>query len=345
MLAQDEAFRTVIGRSEAIAEAIAVAYRVARSPIRMVLLDGETGTGKELFARGIHAASDRSSDPFTAINCAAIPASLLESELFGHERGAFTGANNRKLGLLELAGTGTALLDEISELSLPLQAKLLRVLENRTARRVGGTEEVQIRCRIVAATNGPLENAVARGTFREDLFYRLNAFRITLPPLRQRGRDVELLARNFLREMSTEQGLPLKGLAEETVALLHAHEWRGNVRELKNVIERAAVMCTGPDILPEHIVLHRRTRISGPHNADSAGEIVIPRAGLTLEEIEREAIRIIMLTVAGNQSQAARVLGISRATLIRKLQSYGLTKGAAATGATNVVAQGVAQPF
>ena len=337
MPAQDQAFRMVVGRSEPIEDAIAVAYRVARSPIRMVLLDGETGTGKELFARGIHAASARASEPFTAINCAAIPASLIESELFGHERGAFTGANNRKLGLLELAGNGTALLDEVAELSLPLQAKLLRVLENRTARRVGGTEEIEIKCRVIAATNESLEKAVAAGTFREDLFYRLNAFRITLPPLRSRGADIELLTRNFLREAAVDQGTGTKTVAPETIAMLRAHEWRGNVRELKNVVERAAVMCNGPEILPEHVVLHRRTAITGPAHVDTAGEIVIPRSGMKLEDIEREAIRITMVTVEGNQSKAARVLGISRATLLRKLQAYGLT-----TTVTKVVTYGAA---
>ena len=328
MPAQDQAFQVIIGRSEAIQEAIALAYRVARSPIRMVLLAGETGTGKELFARGIHAASDRGAEPFAALNCAAIPESLLESELFGHERGAFTGAANRKLGLLELAKDGTVLLDEVAELSLALQAKLLRVLEDRKARRVGGTEEVEINCRIIAATNESLEQLVARGTFREDLFYRLDAFRITLPPLRTRGTDIEVLARHFIRTVAHELGHAPKNLPLESLAVLQRHEWRGNVRELKNVIERAFVLSEGADILPHHIVLHRRSPVTATSVPDPAlaGQISIPKKGLTLEEIEREAILITLRAVGGNQSKAARVLGISRATLMRKLQKFELER-------------------
>ena len=325
MPAQDQAFQVIIGRSEAIQEAIALAYRVARSPIRMVLLAGETGTGKELFARGIHAASDRAAEPFAALNCAAIPESLLESELFGHERGAFTGATARKPGLLELARSGTVLLDEIAELSLSLQAKLLRVLEDRTARRVGGVDEIAINCRIIAATNESLEERVSRGTFREDLFYRLDAFRITLPPLRSRATDIEVLARHFIRSTAHELHQPPKGLPLESLAVLQRHEWRGNVRELKNVIERAFVLCEGPDILPHHLILHRRSPAAGA-DPTLAGQIAIPREGLTLDEIEREAILITLRAVAGNQSKAARVLGISRATLLRKLQKYELER-------------------
>jgi transcriptional regulator with PAS, ATPase and Fis domain len=321
--AQDQAFQVIIGRSEAIQEAIALAYRVARSPIRMVLLAGETGTGKELFARGIHAASARASEPFAALNCAAIPESLLESELFGHERGAFTGADNRKIGLLELARGGTVLLDEVAELSLALQAKLLRVLEDRTARRVGGLEEVEIKCRIIAATNESLEQAVARGRFREDLFYRLDAFRITLPPLRNRASDIEVLARHFLRTIAAELHQTPKVLASETLGLVMKHEWRGNVRELKNVMERAYVVCDGPEILPHHLTLQRRnSSTTQAPNPELAGQISIPKRGLTMEDIEREAILITMRIVDGNQSKASRILGISRATLLRKLAKY-----------------------
>ena len=326
MPAQDLAFRAVIGRSEAVQEAIAIAYRVARSPIRMVLLDGETGTGKELFARGIHEASANAAEPFAAINCAAIPASLLESELFGHEKGAFTGATTRKAGLLELARAGTVLLDEVAELSLPLQAKLLRVLEDRTARRVGGVEEIEIRCRIIAATNEALEQSVARGVFREDLFYRLNTFRITLPPLRERANDLDLLARHFLREIAAAQQTPLKTLSTAALSVLRAHEWRGNIRELKNAIDRAVVVCDGPEILPEHISLQRRTLITGGEpQTDAMGEIRLPRGGLTIDQIEREAIRITLHAAGGNQSRTARMLGISRATLLRKLAKYRMT--------------------
>jgi two-component system, NtrC family, response regulator AtoC len=325
---QDQAFQAVIGRSEPVQEAIALAYRVARSPLRMVLLAGETGTGKELFARGIHAASARADEPFAALNCAAIPENLLESELFGHERGAFTGANTRKLGLLEMARGGTVLLDEIAELSMPLQAKLLRVLEDRTARRVGGVEEIKINCRVIAATNESLEDAVAAGRFRQDLFYRLDAFRITLPPLRQRGSDIELLARHFVRTIAGELHQTPKSLPAETLSVLQRHEWLGNVREMKNVIERAFLLVgEGDEILPHHITLHRGSQVSGASiHGDVAGMITIPNNGMTLDEIEREAILITLRAVDGNQSKAARVLGVSRATLLRKLQKYELAR-------------------
>jgi len=322
---QAHAFRALIGRSEPIQEAVAMAFRVARSPIRIVLLDGETGTGKELFARGIHAASARAAEPFITINCAAIPAALLESELFGHERGAFTDATSRKAGLLELAKGGTVLLDEVAELSLALQAKLLRVLEDRVARRVGGLEEIAINARVVAATNVPLESAVLRGAFREDLYYRLNAFRITLPPLRERDGDLELLARHFLHEIAIDQpGAPVT-ISREAIDLLQKHEWRGNVRELKHVIERAVVTCEGPEILPRHVTLNRRSSVVATSKQhDAAGQITIPRAGMSMDEIECEAIRITMAAANGNQSKAARMLNISRATLLRKLDKYRL---------------------
>jgi two-component system, NtrC family, response regulator AtoC len=326
--AQDQAFQSVIGRSEPIQEAIALAYRVARSPLRMVLLAGETGTGKELFARGIHTASARADEPFAALNCAAIPENLLESELFGHERGAFTGASTRKLGLLEMARGGTVLLDEIAELSMPLQAKLLRVLEERTARRVGGVEEIKINCRVIAATNESLEDAVAGGRFRQDLFYRLDAFRITLPPLRQRGTDIELLARHFVRAIAGELHQTVKTLPPETLAVLQRHQWLGNVREMKNVIERAFLLVgDGEEIRPHHITLHRGAQVAGATiHGDVAGTITIPGKGMTLDDIEREAILITLRAVDGNQSKAARVLGVSRATLLRKLQKYELAR-------------------
>jgi two-component system response regulator AtoC len=326
--AQDQAFQAVIGRSEPVQEAIALAYRVARSPLRMVLLAGETGTGKELFARGIHTASARVNEPFAALNCAAIPENLLESELFGHERGAFTGASTRKLGLLEMARGGTVLLDEIAELTMPLQAKLLRVLEDRTARRVGGVEEIKINCRVIAATNESLEDSVARGTFRQDLFYRLDAFRITLPPLRARGSDVDLLARHFVRTIADELHQDPKALPPETLAVLQRHEWLGNVREMKNVIERAFLLVgEGPEILPQHITLHRGGVVAGiTASTTLAGNIAIPREGMTLDEIELEAILITLRSVDGNQSKAARILGVSRATLMRKLQKYELER-------------------
>src|SRR5687768_13403569 len=282
----DFGFQNIVGRSPAITEALKLAHRVADSPRTTVLLLGETGVGKELFARGIHYAGANSEQPFVAVNCAAIPETLLESELFGHERGAFTDARKRKAGLFELAGTGTLFLDEIHQMPLALQPKLLRVIESRRVRLLGGSDEVEIKCRVMAAANPLLEQAVASGAFREDLFYRLNVFAINLPPLRERPDDITLIARQCLAESVSEHGM-VKVLSGEALEALHSHRWPGNVRELRNVIERAAIL-SGEEraIRPEHLLIQRR--LSGA-SSDSAGEIRIPRTGKTLATIEREA--------------------------------------------------------
>ncbi|MGH7678555.1 MAG: sigma 54-interacting transcriptional regulator, partial [Gemmatimonadaceae bacterium] len=252
-----------------------------------------------------------------AVNCAAIPETLLESELFGHERGAFTDARKRKAGLFELAGTGTLFLDEIHQMPLALQPKLLRVIESRRVRLLGGSEEVEIRCRLIAAANPLLDQAVASGAFREDLFYRLNVFAIHLPPLRERPEDVTLIARQCLAESVNEHGR-VKVLAPEALEALHTHRWPGNVRELRNVIERAAIL-SGDErmIRPEHLLIQRRTSGATP---DSFGEIRMPRTGKTLAAVEREAIEITLRLTHGNRSAAARMLGISRPRLARKLR-------------------------
>src|SRR5688572_30850862 len=251
-------FSTVVGESPALREAIGLARRVSMRGGANVLLVGETGTGKEVFARSIHAASPRANMPFVAVNCAAIPAQLLESELFGHERGAFTDARQKKQGLLELAREGTLFLDEVSSLPLDLQPKLLRSLEERRVRRVGGLEEIEIRCRLTAASNAPLEELVEAGLFREDLFYRLNVLRLVIPPLRQREGDIMRLAQHFLRELAAGQGLPSPRLSPTAIATLKSHSWPGNVRELKNVLERALVMCEGGEIDIRHLALGGR---------------------------------------------------------------------------------------
>src|SRR5687767_695655 len=234
-VSSDYGFQNIIGRSAAISEALELARRVAKTARTTVLLLGETGVGKELFARGIHYAGANSEQPFVAVNCAAIPETLLESELFGHERGAFTDARKRKAGLFELAGTGTLFLDEIHQMPLSLQPKLLRVLESRRVRLLGGSEEVTTACRVVAAANPLLEQAVASGAFREDLFYRLNVFTISLPALRERKDDITLIARNCLAESVNEHGR-VKVLSPAALEALHTHRWPGNVRELRNVI-------------------------------------------------------------------------------------------------------------
>jgi transcriptional regulator with PAS, ATPase and Fis domain len=286
---------------------------------------GETGTGKELFARGIHAASPRTADPFVAINCAAIPETLLETELFGHEAGAFTDARTLKKGLFEVAGTGTVFLDEVAELPLKLQAKLLRVLEERSFRRVGGASEQQLRARVVAGTNMTLEAAVAGGTFRADLFYRLNVARIELPPLRDRTTDVSLLAHYFVERLARSDDRPRLGISKASLDVLEAYNWPGNIRELRNVIERAVLICSGDIIEPQHLSLQRRSLVpieSGPKGF----AIQIPPEGKTLEVIVHEAIHATIGITGGNLSAAARLLGISRPTLARKLREQGLVR-------------------
>jgi two-component system, NtrC family, response regulator AtoC len=312
----DYGFQNIVGRSAAITEALELARRVAKTARTTVLLLGETGVGKELFARGIHYAGANSEQPFVAVNCAAIPETLLESELFGHERGAFTDARKRKAGLFELAGTGTLFLDEIHQMPLALQPKLLRVLESRRVRLLGGSEELDIKCRLIAAANPMLERAVATGAFREDLFYRLNVFTITLPPLRDRQEDITLIARQCLAESVSEHGR-VKVLAPAALEVLHTHRWPGNVRELRNIIERAAIL-SGDErtILPEHLLIQRRTATP----SDAVAEIRIPRTGKTLALVEREAIQIALRITNGNRSAAARMLGISRPRLARKMR-------------------------
>ena len=319
----DFGFENIIGESPALRAAIALAQKVASARLTTVLLIGETGTGKELFARGIHYASAARGEPFVAVNCAAIPDTLLESELFGHEKGAFTDARAQKKGLMELAGHGTLFLDEIGELPQGLQPKLLRVLEERRVRRLGGTEEIPINCRIIAATNASLLEAVARLEFRDDLFYRLNVFRINLPPLRERAGDVEVLARHFLSDIARVQALRAKELMPEAVAALRSHSWPGNVRELKNVVERAAILSETNLIAADHLLVQHRTAVPASASGGSTS-IHIPPGGKPFTEIEKEAVQITLQLTNGNQSAAARILGISRPTLARKIREYGL---------------------
>jgi transcriptional regulator with PAS, ATPase and Fis domain len=312
-------FQNIVGTSAPLRTAVGLAERVAGTRRTTVLLVGETGTGKELFARGIHYAGVSVNEPFVAINCAAIPEHLLESELFGHERGAFTGAHARKLGLMELAGFGTLFLDEVHHLPRQLQPKLLRALESRRVRRLGAVAEFPIECRVIAAASPLLEQVVSSGEFREDLYYRLNVFSITLPPLRERLSDVEMTARHFLREEAREHSHG-KHFSDDAIAALLIHRWPGNVRELKNVVERAAILSgDSPIVTAEHLMIQRRT--SRPVTVeDIAGEIRIPRAGRLLEDVERDAVAITLKITGGNQAAAARLLGISRPTLAKKMQ-------------------------
>ena len=311
-------FENIVGKSPALSEAIELALSVASSRRTTVMLIGETGTGKELFARGVHYAGLSESDPFVAINCAAIPENLLESELFGHERGAFTGAQTRKQGLLELAGAGTLFLDEVHHLPRQLQPKLLRALESRLVRRLGGLDEFSIECRIVAASSPLLEQVVATGEFREDLYYRLNVFSITLPPLRDRLEDVEMIARSFLND-ETREYQPPKRFSDDAIAALLVHRWPGNVRELKNVVERAAILSGDSAVVrAEHLMIQRRT-VRPVDPPETGSEIRIPPQGKLMEEIEREAVALTLKLTNGNQAAAARLLGISRPTLAKNM--------------------------
>jgi two-component system response regulator AtoC len=315
----------IIGESPALRDVIALARQIAASRNVTVLLVGETGTGKELFARGIHAASPRTADPFVAINCAAIPESLLETELFGHEVGAFTDARTLKRGLFEVAGSGTLFLDEVAELPVRLQAKLLRVVEDRRFRRVGGSTELDLDARIVAGTNALLEPAVIEGTFRADLYYRLNVAHIELPPLRDRTGDIALLAHYFVRRHSESDGPPSLRLSRDSIDMLERYGWPGNIRELRNVIERATVVCSGDVIEPRHLSLQRRSLV--PLAAPVPGSIIhIPPEGKSLDAIMHEAIHATVSLTGGNLSAAARILGISRPTLARKLRENGMAR-------------------
>ena len=305
-------FDTMLGRSIALRQTLEQAARVAAHRDVTVLIGGETGTGKELLARAIHYASPRGPQPFVEINCAAIPANLLESELFGHERGAFTGAVAAKPGLFELAHGGTVFLDEIGTLPLDLQPKLLRALESRTIRRVGGQQGRQVDVRVIGATHMDLGAATRRGEFREDLFYRLNVVALTLPPLRDRDGDIELLAETFLARIATGYGLPVPALTPELRRALRAHAWPGNVRELRNAIERALVLSPRGTLRAEEL-------IPVPAREGRRGGGAALPFPATLDVVVRSAAQAMLELSEGNKSEAARRLGISRPRLQRLL--------------------------
>jgi transcriptional regulator with GAF, ATPase, and Fis domain len=314
--------KRIIGRSPAVTGILEFIRRAAPTPMT-VLIQGETGTGKELVASAIHYASPRRGRPFVAINCAALPENLVESELFGHERGAFTGAVTRKKGRFELADRGTILLDEVGELSLACQAKLLRLLEERELERLGGVEPIPVDVRVVAATNKNLLEAVSAGAFREDLYYRLSVLNLEVPPLRERPEDIALLAHHFVAESSGGQ----KKLGEEALARLIAHPWPGNVRQLRNVMESAVVLGGAAVIHPEDLLLPApraaRAEDSSPRSrGTAAGET--PWQPMTLEEIEKEHIERVLAHTGGNKKRAAEILGIERCTLYAKLKGYGM---------------------
>ena len=305
---------TLVGDSAPMREVLAQIERVANSRAT-VLIRGETGTGKELAANAIHQAGPRRDKPFIKVNCAALSAGILESELFGHERGAFTGAHERKIGRFELADGGSLMLDEVSEIGVELQAKLLRALQEREFERVGGTQTIAVDTRIIATSNRDLEKAVEKGAFREDLFYRLHVITITLPPLRERREDIPALMDHFLARSNRENGRNIRGFTEETRKLFLDYEWPGNVRELQNAVERAVVLSTDAMLAPEHFQLNAPLT-----NHQDNG--LVP--GMTVAEVEK---RLIMRTLAhcgDNRTRAAAMLGISVRTLRNKLKEYGM---------------------
>jgi two-component system, NtrC family, response regulator HydG len=308
-------FSGVVGTSARIREIFELLAMVAPTEATVLLL-GETGTGKELVAQAIHRNSARASGPFVVVNCAALPETLLESELFGHERGAFTGATHRKDGRFVLAHQGTLFLDEVGELSLPLQAKLLRVLQSREFEPLGGTRTIKVDVRIITATNRDLEKMMRAGQFREDLYYRLNVFPVVLPPLRERQEDLPILAEFFLKKFSEKNRREGLTLSPEVLEALRGYPWPGNIRELENVMERAVILCQGTVVNVENL----------PPAMQVRGHVAVGGDEQELEDLEyeRKLISRTLERVAGQRQQAAEILGISLDELNFKIRSYGL---------------------
>ncbi|MCL4426403.1 MAG: sigma-54 dependent transcriptional regulator [Firmicutes bacterium] len=329
-------FQNIVGKSAKMRQVFDLIERVADSQAT-VLIQGESGTGKELVARALHYLSGRRTGPFIAVSCAALPETLLESELFGHEKGAFTGALTRRIGRFEMANGGTLFLDEVGELTPAVQVKLLRVLQERSFERLGGTERIMVDVRIIAATNRNLEQAMREGRFRQDLYYRLNVVPITLPPLRERKEDIPLLVQHFLAKFSRtnppSNGLAPPGgaapsgghfqIAPAALAALMNYSWPGNVRELENVLERACLLCSGGVITRECLPAEI---LAAEEGGGSGFTLDIPEEGLDLEELEKHLILKALEKSGGNQSQAARLLHLSRYALLYRLEKYGLKK-------------------
>ena len=308
----------IIGDSDAMQQVFEIVRQTAPTQAS-VLIQGPSGTGKELVAQAIHRLSTRAKGPFVAVHCAALSATLLESELFGHERGAFTGATAQRKGRFEMADGGTLFLDEISEIDPAIQVKLLRVLEERTFERVGGEETIETDIRVIAATNRDLRDYVAQGKFREDLYFRLNVVDITLPPLAARTGDIPLLADRFLKEYSAKNSRQIDGMTPDAMALLSAHAWPGNVRELRNTIEKMVVLSRTERLTARDVPANIREAVKG--SGASAGRMPALASG-SLAETERQKIEAVLKKNRGNRTRAAEELGISRRTLHRKLREY-----------------------
>ena len=316
-------FPMIIGKSDKISAVAQMVQKVAPTKSTVLLL-GESGTGKELFARAIHNLSARQEYPIVPINCAAIPRDLLESELFGHEKGSYTGADTKKLGKFELADKGTIFLDEVGDMDLSIQSKLLRAIEEGEIERVGASKTIRVDVRIVAASNKNLEKAAEEKKFREDLYYRLNVFPIHIPPLRERKEDIPLIVEHFLKKYCLEIKTSEKSVSKEALNLLMNYHWKGNVRELENTIERAVILCDGSVITPEHFVLSKQSVLASERSSQ-------PVSG-TLESVAKEALRIAesqriadaLRETKGNKSKAAEILQVSYKTLLTKIKDYGV---------------------
>ena len=316
----------LVGESPAMLEIFSLIQQVAPTSAT-VLITGESGTGKEIMARAIHQLSPRRTGPFFAVNCAAMPETLMESELFGHEKGAFTGAVERRAGCFELAKGGTILLDEIGDMPLATQSKLLRVLEERRVRRLGSAKETELDVRVLASTNRSLKQAIAKQAFRDDLYFRLNVFEIGLPALRDRKSDIPLLSAELLRSLNQKHDCRVTELAPEVAAIFTAYDWPGNVRELRNVLERAVILCGSGTITAAHLPRSFAGSPAAPRPEPGASTAL--EAGMTIADAERALIELTLRHTANNRTRAAEILGISAKTLFNKLREYGGAAGAA----------------
>ena len=323
--ASAQALAGVVAESASMRELVALVLRLAdtRSP---VLLEGESGTGKDLIAHWLHYAGARREGPFIKVHCPSIPGELLESELFGHEKGAFTDARAAKAGKIEMAAAGTLYFDQIQDLTLPLQAKLLRVIEDRTVRRLGALSPRRLDVRVLAATNRDLEKTAREGGFRQDLLYRLRVLTVDLPPLRERDDDIRLLAEHFLREVRSRHGLGEVRFSPAALAALVAYPWPGNVRELAHAVERAALLGPGPTLEPEHLGLAATSRaVPARVEPDGSVHVDFAQGAIDLERVERSLIEQALAHAGWNRGQAARLLGLTKETLRYRIEKYGLS--------------------
>ena len=333
-LKETTAFETgnvVIGNSQPMKELMAMVERVAATPAT-ILIQGESGTGKEIIAHLVHHNSPRRDKPFIKVNCGAIPETLIESELFGHEKGAFTGAVSRKVGKFERARGGTILLDEIGELSLSMQVKLLRVVQDKEIERVGGSETVSVDARVIAATNRQLKKMTEEGTFREDLYYRLNVIPLHIPPLRDRKEDIPGFVHHFMKVFCSEMGRKLMTLSPKAMAQLVNHPWKGNVRELENFIERLVILSPTDDVQEVDLPISGTTDASGTPDTSGISDtpkdsgIQLPEEGISLDELEKDLILQALEKTGNNQTKSAQLLGISRHTLMYRMDKHGISK-------------------